>query len=175
MVKLPERTAMAENKTDFIASETLYLNAAGQVVKEKDPSKLTKLVQAGGRLSREIAIKHGLTDGGVVEPAIKAPARVYLNQLGEVVGEKDKSKMTLLAAAGGNLTEEQAAKLGLLKPATTQTENADPTGPPANRLPIQQPAPKPFVPSSPESVESAGNAGQSGQTGQAGQAKKKKK
>lgn len=151
MVTLPETAEKSANKTDYIAAETLYLNAAGQVVKHDDKTKLTKLVQAGGRLPREVAVKYGLADPVAAEPVITAPARIYTNEAGDMVKANDPSKMTLIAAAGGTLTEEQASKLGL-------KENTD--APESAGNPVSQPAqtsPQTRTPESPaQLVPSAG-------------------
>lgn len=53
----------------YVATERLYLDNNGKVVKADDPSRQSLLVPVGGRLSDEDAQHYGLTDAPNVKAA----------------------------------------------------------------------------------------------------------
>lgn len=63
---------MAANKAMYTSPERLYLNAAGQVVKADDPSRLTLLVAAGGSIPLAVAQRYGLGDDPPAAAAVVA-------------------------------------------------------------------------------------------------------
>lgn len=59
----------------YTATEPLYLNKAGEVVKAKDPTRVTLLISTGGTLTDEQAARYGLTndpDPVPAAPVVKA-------------------------------------------------------------------------------------------------------
>lgn len=63
---------MRPASTDYIATERLYLNRAGQVVRGDDPDRQTLLVAVGGRLPRARALAYGLIPDPEPDPVPKA-------------------------------------------------------------------------------------------------------
>jgi len=49
---------------DYVVTEKLYLNKAGNIVKANDPSKLTLYRKPGDRMDRSVAIAHGVCEAG---------------------------------------------------------------------------------------------------------------
>ena len=81
----------------WTSEEALFLNAAGEVVGAKDPSKLTLLVRAGGSIPVEEAKRYGLiqprelAEGEMLEEA-PLPAGVTVEPEGEKAEESAADK-----------------------------------------------------------------------------------
>lgn len=133
MIGIPKRGAMAENKTDFIATKTLFLDKDGKVVDENNPTRLTKLVHAGGRLPQAEAVKYGLADAASAtgEKVFTAPERIYTDKDKKIVGEKDPAKETLVVARGGQMPQSEAVKLGIAKAEAPKAKAKAPEAKPA--------------------------------------------
>lgn len=58
---------------EFIADRTIYIDAEGKVVDAKDPKKLTKIANAGTRVSEADVQKYGLRKP---EPKPAVPEKV---------------------------------------------------------------------------------------------------
>lgn len=58
----------------YTADRPLFLDKDGNVVEASDPNKLTKLVDAGGKLTAEQAKQYGLSGDPVPSDAADEPA-----------------------------------------------------------------------------------------------------